>query len=52
MISIKHEMEHMTETGKSTPYPNMTDEQLSDFEYDEYVAFGAEPLYDWDWVKK
>jgi len=32
MISIKHHMDHLTESGRFTPYPNMTDDELDDFD--------------------
>lgn len=52
MISIKRTMEHMTDTGKLTPYPNMTDEELSEYERYCYETYDEEPLYkDWGWWK-
>lgn len=52
MISIKHEMDMMTPTGKSAPYPNMTDEELEEFEHYMYEHFNEKPLYEWSWYKK
>lgn len=51
MISIYREMEMLTETGKSAPYPNMTDEDLEEYELWEYRGFGVKPLYQWEWAK-
>lgn len=39
----------MTETGKLTPYINMNDVELSEYERYCFNFYREKPLYNWDW---